>query len=49
MRLWLRLTLAMAALAVVPVAIVGRLAVHATTEGAMVRPEEQLTREATTL
>lgn len=49
MRLWLRLTLAMAALAVVPVAVVGRLAVQATTEGAMVRPEEQLTREATTL
>lgn len=49
MRLWLRLTLAMAVLAVVPVGVLGWLAVDATTRGAMVRPDEELNREATSI
>lgn len=49
MRLWLRLTLWMAALTVVPTVLTGVVAVRATTEAAALRPEEALLREASTL
>ncbi|MCA9573126.1 MAG: hypothetical protein KC656_35060, partial [Myxococcales bacterium] len=49
MRLWLRLTLVMAALTLVPLVVTGSLAVRASTENATLRPEEQMSRDASTL
>lgn len=49
MRLWLRLTLVMAALALIPLVLVGSLAVRTATENVTLRPEEQMSQEASTL
>lgn len=49
MRLWLRLTLVMATLTLVPVLLVGVLAVRATSENATRGPEDAMAREASTL
>ena len=49
MRLWLRLTLAIGALAVAPVLVVGAQAVRVSSSGALIRSEESLNREASSL
>jgi signal transduction histidine kinase len=49
MRIWLRLTLMMATLTLVPVLLVGFLAVRATTDSATRGPEDAMAREASTL
>lgn len=49
MRLWIRMLLVLATVALVPLLLAGALAVGAAREAAAVRPEEQMSREATTL
>jgi hypothetical protein len=47
-RLWVRLTLVVAVLSVVPLVVVGAAAVQSARETARVRPEESLARHAST-
>ncbi len=49
MRLWIRMLLVLATVALVPLVIAGALAVGAAREAATLRPEAQLSREAVTL
>ena len=49
MRLWLRLTLLLVTLTLVPLLITGGLAVRTASENATLRPEEAMSRDASTL
>ncbi|HMV70084.1 MAG TPA: hypothetical protein PKA64_24805, partial [Myxococcota bacterium] len=49
MRLWLRLTLVIGVFAVVPVLVVGAQAVQISSSGALIRAEENLNREASSI